>query len=191
MIVARNGHGEMKNYDPVAMVFDEERFLLDYQVSPAQIEHDVLSEAANLARKIADALGLVGILAVEMFLTKDRRLLINELAPRPHNSGHHTIETSLTSQYEQLVRAILGMPLGATDLTSKSLMLNIIAGDNGQPQQEQALRELLGIKGVHLHWYGKREHKPGRKIGHITIRTSENDDMHSIAKKIREILNQQ
>jgi 5-(carboxyamino)imidazole ribonucleotide synthase len=150
-----------------------------------------LSEAAALASKIAEALGLVGIVAVEMFLTKDNRLVVNELAPRPHNSGHHTIETAITSQYEQLVRAILGMPLGETALTSQSLMMNIIAESKDAAKQEYAFKQLLGMKGVHLHWYGKRHHKPGRKIGHITIRGGGNDNIYSIAKQVREILNQQ
>ncbi|MCF6407257.1 5-(carboxyamino)imidazole ribonucleotide synthase [Chitinophaga filiformis] len=189
VIVARNEHGAVKCYDPVMMVFSEEKFVLDFQEAPAQLEEGILKEATILAEKVADALKLVGILAVEMFVTKDNRLLVNELAPRPHNSGHHTIEASNTSQYEQLLRAILGLPLGDTSLHSPSLMINILETTALNSNRLGKLQQLLDVPGAHLHWYGKKGGRLGRKIGHITITGSTMEGIVSKAEAIRKILN--
>ena len=189
VIVARNEHGEVKCYDPVAMVFAEEKFVLESQVAPAQLEEGILKEAITLAEKIADALKLVGILAVEMFITKDNKILVNELAPRPHNSGHHTIEASNTSQYEQLLRAIVGLPLGDTSLHFPSLMLNILETKALIANRPEIIRELLTVPGAHLHWYGKKSGRIGRKIGHITITDSTMESIVAKAETIRKILN--
>lgn len=189
VIVARNEYGEVKCYDPVAMVFSEEKFVLDYQIAPAQTEEEILKKAIILAGNIADALKLVGILAVEMFVTKDNKLLVNELAPRPHNSGHHTIEASITSQYEQLLRAILGLPLGDTGLRFRSLMMNILESNSLNSNKQEKLQHLLDMEGVHLHWYGKKGKRPGRKVGHITITDSTMENIVSKAETIRKILN--
>ncbi|MBW8684497.1 5-(carboxyamino)imidazole ribonucleotide synthase [Chitinophaga rhizophila] len=189
VIVARNEHGAVKCYDPVMMVFSEEKFVLDFQVAPAQLDESLLKEANALAEKIADALQLVGILAVEMFVTKDNKILVNELAPRPHNSGHHTIEASITSQYEQLLRAILGLPLGATDLHFPSFMLNILETEGLNANRAEKLQQLLDIKGAHLHWYGKKGNRLGRKVGHVTITDSTMEGIVSKADTIRKILN--
>lgn len=189
VIVARNEHGAVKCYDPVMMVFSEEKFVLDFQEAPAQLEEGILKEAITLAEKIADALKLVGILAVEMFVTKDNRLLVNELAPRPHNSGHHTIEASTTSQYEQLLRAILGLPLGDTALRFPSLMMNILETPALNSNRQEKLQSLLDIQGVHLHWYGKKGNRLGRKVGHITITGNTMESVVSKAETIRKILN--
>lgn len=189
VIVARNEHGAIKCYDPVAMVFSEEKFILDFQMAPAQIDDSIRKEAAAIAEKIADALKLVGILAVEMFITKDNRLLVNELAPRPHNSGHHTIEASITSQYEQLLRAILGFPLGDTALRFPSLMMNILESASPDSNVREKLPQLLSLEEVHLHWYGKKGYRPGRKVGHITIGGNTMESVVSKAETIRKILN--
>lgn len=189
VIVARNEQGAVKCYDPVAMVFSEEKFILDSQVAPAQIDEEITRQATALAANIAEALKLVGILAVEMFITKDGKLLVNELAPRPHNSGHHTIEASITSQYEQLLRAILGWPLGDTGLRFPSLMMNILESASPDSNVREKLPQLLSMAEVHLHWYGKKGYRPGRKVGHITIGGSTMESITAKAETIRKILN--
>lgn len=188
VIVARNQSGSIKCYDPVMMVFSD-KFILDYQVAPAAIDVETARKAAAIAEKIADSLNLVGIVAVEMFVTKDNDLLVNELAPRPHNSGHHTIEASITSQYEQLLRAILGLPLGSPGLRLPSLMMNVLENASFNSDREGKLRRILDLPGVHLHWYNKKGRRPGRKIGHITITGSTMEKILPTAEIIREILN--
>ncbi|MBS1780395.1 MAG: 5-(carboxyamino)imidazole ribonucleotide synthase [Bacteroidetes bacterium] len=173
VIVARNENGQVDCYDPVMMIFNKERMLLDYQLCPADISVETAAEARNIAIKTAEALKLTGILAVEMFITGDGKLLVNELAPRPHNSGHHTIEACVTSQYEQLLRVIMGWPLGSTKLTSSSVMMNVLEpAASEKKNMGKALESILGLEDVHLHWYGKKGGSEGRKMGHITI----NDD---------------
>ncbi|WP_168861089.1 5-(carboxyamino)imidazole ribonucleotide synthase [Chitinophaga oryzae] len=189
VIVARNEHGAVACYDPVMMVFSEEKFILDYQIAPAQLDEEILKEATNLAKGIADAIQLVGILAVEMFVTKDHKILVNELAPRPHNSGHHTIEASTTSQYEQLLRAVLGLPLGATALHLPSLMMNVLENASLNTDRQGKLQRLLDIPGAHLHWYGKEGKRPGRKVGHVTITGNTIENVIAKAESIRKILN--
>ncbi len=189
VIVARNQHGAIKCYDPVMMVFSEEKFILDYQVAPARINEGMAKDAAALAGTIAEALGLVGIVAVEMFVTKDDRLLVNELAPRPHNSGHHTIEASITSQYEQLLRAILGLPLGDPGLHFPSLMMNILENVSFGSGREERLQRLLDLPEVHLHWYNKKGRRLGRKIGHVTITGSTMENILTKAETVRKIIN--
>lgn len=189
VIVARNEHGAVKCYDPVAMVFSDEKFVLEFQVAPAQLEDKLTKEAYALAEKIANALELVGILAVEMFVTKDNQVLVNELAPRPHNSGHHTIEASTTSQYEQLLRAILGLPLGNTALRYPSYMLNILETAALASNREAKVQALLEVPGAHLHWYGKIGSRLGRKVGHITITDNSMEGVVVKAETIRKILN--
>lgn len=191
VIVARNEAGDVKCYDPVLMMFDKERFVLDYQVCPADIDPNIAAEANEIAIKIANACDLVGILAVEMFITTDGRLLVNELAPRPHNSGHHTIEACTTSQYEQLIRAILGLPLGETAIFKSSVMVNILQpAASKNLDMQQAISSLLGIADVHLHWYGKKGNREGRKIGHITITDNTIKKALNKAVAIRNILKQ-
>lgn len=189
VIVGRNAQGEVKCYDAVKMVFSEEKFVLDFQEAPAQLADSILQQANVLAEKIANSLQLVGILAVEMFVTKDNQLLVNELAPRPHNSGHHTIEASTTSQYEQLLRAILGLPLGDTHLHLPSLMMNILENEGLAANRQEKLQALLAIPGAHLHWYGKKGSRLGRKVGHVTITDSTMEAILKKAETIRKILN--
>ncbi|WP_440134443.1 5-(carboxyamino)imidazole ribonucleotide synthase [Chitinophaga sancti] len=189
VIVGRNEYGDVQCYDPVMMVFSEEKFILESQVAPAQLDAGLAEEAIALAEKVADALQLVGILAVEMFVTKDNKILVNEMAPRPHNSGHHTIEASTTSQYEQLIRAILGLPLGDTKLHLPSLMLNILENEGLRADREEKFSSLLAIPGAHLHWYGKIGSRLGRKVGHVTVTGSTMEDILAKAETIRKILN--
>lgn len=188
VIVARNKNGQVQCYDPVLMVFDKVRNLIDYQLCPAPFDEALLTEAKNIAENIANSVDLVGILAVELFITKDNKLLVNELAPRPHNSGHHSIEACVTSQYEQMLRAILNLPLGDTSTTGHSLMMNIIEPD-AHGISQTALAKLLAVEGAHLHWYGKAGGRPGRKMGHITIVGGSEDEVKGKANEIRKILN--
>jgi len=192
VIVARNENGQVVCYDPVMMIFDKERMLLDYQLCPAGISEELAAEARNIAIKTAEALKLTGILAVEMFITNDDRLLVNELAPRPHNSGHHTIEACATSQYEQLLRVIMGWPLGATKLTNSSVMMNVLEpAASEKKSMEKALESILGSEDVHLHWYGKKGGSEGRKMGHITITDDTIENALLKAATIRNILKAQ
>lgn len=140
--------------------------ILDISFAPALLPEKVFAEAVEIARAVAETLDYVGTLCVEFFLTKDEKLLINELAPRPHNSGHLTFDASVTSQFEQQLRAVCGLPLGATEFYSPCAMANLL-GDvwaNGEPDWQKALE----FRGVKLHLYGKAEARPGRKMGHLT-----------------------
>lgn len=170
VIVCRNKFGEIKTYDPFEMEFNKNANIVEYLISPARIEKNSRQIAIDLAENTIKAFELVGILAVEMFLDKDHNILINEVAPRPHNSGHHTIETALTSQYEQHIRAIMGLPLGSTDLMINSVMVNILGEDgfSGNVVYE-GLDKCMKLDGVKVHIYGKKQTKPFRKMGHVTI----------------------
>jgi len=186
VIVSRNEHGEIRCYDPVEMVVNKKLNLLDYQLAPAEITERNAAQAKDLAVRTAEALQLVGIVAVEMFLTIDDKVIVNELAPRPHNSGHHTIEACVTSQYEQLLRAILGMPPGDTTAHKKSVMINILEPAEGKKDElERTFKAALGTKDAHLHWYGKKNSKEGRKIGHITVNGDSISEAVSKAEEIR------
>ena len=170
VIVCRNKFGEIKTYDPFEMEFNKNANIVEYLISPARIEKNSRQIAIDLAENTIKAFELVGILAVEMFLDKDHNILITEVAPRPHNSGHHTIETALTSQYEQHIRAIMGLPLGSTDLMINSVMVNILGEDgfSGNVVYE-GLDKCIKLDGVKVHIYGKKQTKPFRKMGHVTI----------------------
>jgi len=170
VIAARDAFGNVNCFTPVEMIFDKQANLVKYLFSPAQISDCIAKNAITLATKTIKAFDIVGILAVELFLDENDELLINEVAPRPHNSGHHTIESSFTSQYEQQLRAILGLSLGSTEMIMPSLMLNIL----GEPEYRgtvkyEGLEKCMEIKGAKIHLYGKTETKPYRKMGHITI----------------------
>jgi 5-(carboxyamino)imidazole ribonucleotide synthase len=192
VIVSRNENGQIECYNPILMMFDNDKMLLDFQLCPANIERTTAIEACNIAIQVAKALNLVGIMAVEMFLTNDGKLLVNELAPRPHNSGHHTIEASVTSQYEQQLRAILGLPLGDTSITYPSVMINILEpAIHRKKSLENALKTILCTDSVHLHWYGKKGGKEGRKMGHITVTDKNIEDALSKATMIRHLLKEQ
>ena len=189
VIVARNLKGEIVVYNTVECIFDPELNLVDTLISPADINEDIEKEAQQIAQKIIETLGMVGILAVEFFLTNDNKLLVNEIAPRPHNSGHHTIEANITSQYEQHLRAILNYPLGNTEATSAAAMVNIIGEDgyNGKAIYK-GLENVLEIKNIFVHLYGKEVTKPFRKMGHATVLGINTSDCLDKANKIKNLL---
>jgi len=181
VIVARNEQGEVKSFPAVEMVFHPVQNLVEYLFAPTELSLKILKEADAVAKNIIQKLNMIGLLAVEMFVTKAGEILVNEIAPRPHNSGHQTIEANVTSQYEQHLRAILDLPLGDTSLTTPSAMVNLL----GEPAFEglakyQGMEEILKLSGVHIHLYGKRFTKPFRKMGHVTIVDS---DVKSLKKK--------
>lgn len=170
VIVARNKLEEMRCFRPVEMVFNHEANLVDYLVSPADISDDLSEKAQSLAERTVKSFDLYGILSVEMFLTKGGEILINEVAPRPHNSGHHTIESCITSQYEQHLRSLFDLPLGSTDIKSPSVMLNLLGAQGHEgPAVYQGLSDCLKVEGASVHLYGKKTTKPFRKMGHVTI----------------------
>lgn len=181
VIVARNEQGEVKTFPVVEMVFHPVHNLVEYLFAPADLPEPVLKRADDIARKIIGELHMVGLLAVEMFVTKSGEVLVNEIAPRPHNSGHQTIEANSTSQYEQHLRAILNLPLGDTTLLIPGAMVNLL-GEEGHsgPARYEGFDEVLKVPGVHVHLYGKRLTKPFRKMGHVTI---VDEDVERLKKK--------
>lgn len=192
VIVARNEKGEISVFDAVEMVVNEKYNLLEYLLAPAQITENQKEKAINLAKNVIEKLGnkegingMVGLLAVELFIDKKGFILVNEVAPRPHNSGHHTIEACTTSQYAQHLRSIMNLPLGKTTLRSCAAILNLIGEENhtGKPFYE-GLDKLLDLDNVYPHIYGKKETKPARKMGHITIL---GNDMDSLKEKIETV----
>lgn len=180
VIVARNESGEIKCFPVVECEFNPEANLVEFLFSPANIKKTIEKQAYEIASKVADKFGIVGLLAVEMFLTKDGKIMVNEVAPRPHNSGHQTIEGNYTSQFEQHLRAILNLPLGETAITKPSVMINVLGekGFEGSAKYE-GLMDVIKYKGVYVHLYGKTTTKPFRKMGHVTVV----DDDLSLAKK--------
>lgn len=187
VIVSRNLLGEVTTFPPVEMVFHPEQNLVEYLFAPAAITENILIEADNIARKVIHDLEMVGVLAVEMFVTKQGKVLVNEIAPRPHNSGHQTIEANVTSQYEQHLRCILGLPLGDTTIILPSAMVNLL-GEEGHsgPARYEGFAEVLAMPGVHVHLYGKHFTKPFRKMGHVTIMDA---DEESLKKKTNFVKN--
>lgn len=189
VIVARNSAGEIKSYAPVLLAFSNEKNILDELISPAELDEHILQDSISLAMSVANAFGIVGLLAVEMFLTRSGELLVNEVAPRPHNSGHHTIECAVTSQYEQHLRAVLGLPLGDTHIHTPSIMMNILGepGFSGSPQYN-GLEEVMRLPGVHIHLYGKGETRPFRKMGHVTIAGENLTELRKVADRVKKTL---
>jgi 5-(carboxyamino)imidazole ribonucleotide synthase len=189
VIVARNAAGETACHPAVEMVVHPEKNLLDFLASPARIPGEAAEKARRIAMDVAERINIVGILAVEMFLTKDGDVLVNEIAPRPHNSGHQTIEANITSQYEQLLRAILGLPLGSTDSIYPSVMINLL-GEPGYdgPARYAGLEDALRIPGVYVHLYGKKFTRPFRKMGHVTVTGKDWDTVLEKANEVRRYL---
>jgi len=187
VLVARSRSGAVKAYPPVEMVVHGGRNMLDYLLSPARIAPDEQRQATAIVEALAEELDLVGLLAVEMFVTDKGEVLINEVAPRPHNSGHHTIETSSTSQYEQHLRCIFDLPLGSTDLLLPSVMVNIVGAEGHRgPVVYQGMEPFLALPGVHLHLYGKKIVHPFRKMGHITVARRRIAEALNIAQRIKQ-----
>ena len=183
VIVCRNVSGEIKTYPVVEMEFHPEANQVEYVICPARIDDKVAEKARAIALNVSEKFNHVGLLAVEMFQTIDDQIIVNEVAPRPHNSGHHTIEASFTSQFENHIRAILDLPLGNTDSKVAGIMVNLVGeeGHSGNVIYEN-IETILGWNGVTPHIYGKKETRPFRKMGHVTI---VNEDMVA-ARKIAE-----
>lgn len=189
VIVARNASGEIKTFPAVEMVFHPEHNLVEYLFAPADLSEAVARDADAIARKIIATLGMTGLLAVEMFVTKEGAILVNEVAPRPHNSGHHTIEANVTSQYGQHLRSILDLPLGDTATLHASAMVNLLgAPGHSGPARYQGLEEVLRTPGVYVHLYGKKMTKPFRKMGHVTIVENDVALLRSRAEHVRQAL---
>lgn len=170
VIVARNEKDEVAVYPVVEMVFHPEHNMVEYLFSPAEVNKEIEKEAKEIAVKVIRSFNMVGLLAVEMFLTKEGKILVNEVAPRPHNSGHHTIKGNHTSQYEQHLRAILNLPLGSTQAHGKSALVNLLGEENYSGiAVYRGIEDVLKIEGVYVHLYGKKFTKPFRKMGHVTI----------------------
>ncbi|MFM2230465.1 MAG: hypothetical protein RL607_1723 [Bacteroidota bacterium] len=187
VIVARSVNGEIKTYPVVEMEFHPEANQVEYVICPARIEETVAQKAQEVALKVSEAFQHVGLLAVEMFQTQDDKILVNEVAPRPHNSGHYSIEASYTSQFENHLRAILDLPLGTTDSKVAGIMVNLVGaeGYSGQVVYEN-IEKIMAIEGVTPHIYGKRETRPFRKMGHVTI---VNEDMATARRIAEEVKN--
>lgn len=188
VIVARNANGEVSTFPMVDMDFNPDANLVEFLYSPSN--YSALEEKAKaLAIQIITDLKMVGILAVEYFVTKTGDLMINEIAPRPHNSGHHTIEACYTSQYEQHLRAILNLPLGNTNLIQPAVMVNVLGAPNYKGNTVvEGIEELLKLKGVYLHLYGKKTCSPMRKMGHITVINEDIAVAKQLAKQASKLL---
>lgn len=184
VIVARNESGEIATFPLVEMEFNPEANLVEFIFSPAHVNTDVEGNAKKIASDIANKLQHVGLLAIELFLTADGNLLVNEIAPRPHNSGHHTIEACFVSQYGMHLRAILNMPLGSTGLRTPAVMINLLGekGFEGKARYEN-IEEVLHTEGAYIHLYGKEDTKPFRKMGHITVCNLNLENAKDIARK--------
>ena len=189
VIVARNPDGNVVSYPVVEMEFHPEANQVEYVICPARIDDEIANDARELALKVSKAFDHVGLLAVEMFLTKDNVLLINEVAPRPHNSGHYSIEGSYTSQFENHLRAILNLPLGSTESKAAAVMVNLSGaeGHSGNVVYEN-IDKVLAIPGVTPHIYGKRQTRPFRKMGHVTIVNNDMNTAREIAEKVKDTL---
>jgi 5-(carboxyamino)imidazole ribonucleotide synthase len=170
VLIARNPQGQTAIYPTVEMEFHPSKNLVEFLLCPANIPEETERQARQIAIQIAEKLNLVGVLAVEMFIDQKGNILVNEMAPRVHNSGHHTIEGALTSQFEQHIRAVLGLPLGPVDVTLPSVMVNILGTDGYDgPAQYEGVENAMNQKNVFIHLYGKAVTKPFRKMGHATI----------------------
>lgn len=186
VIVSRNIQGEIKAYPVVEMEFHPEANQVEYVLCPARISDEITHKAKQVALRASAAFDHVGLLAVELFLTKNDEILINEVAPRPHNSGHQTIEASYTSQFEQHIRAILGLPLGSTKNKLNSVMVNLVGEEahHGDVIYKN-IEELMEMDGVTPHIYGKKQTRPFRKMGHVTVIHSNIENARAIAEKVK------
>jgi len=189
VIVARNEAGEIKTFPTVELEFNSEVNLVEFIFCPASVSEKVESEAQGLAKAIADKLDIIGLLAVEMFLTKTGEVLVNEIAPRTHNSGHQSIEGNITSQFEQHLRSIINLPLGDTSITQPSVMVNLL----GEPNMSgsviyEGIEELLATPGAYLHLYGKSSTKPFRKMGHFTVLNPQLNEAKIAARRLKNVV---
>ncbi len=186
VIVARNPSGEVRTYPVVEMEFHPEANQVEYVICPARIEASVAEKARKVAEKVSEAYQHVGLLAVEMFQTEDDEILVNEVAPRPHNSGHYSIEAAFTNQFEQHLRAILDLPLGETESKTGGIMVNLV-GEEGYTGKVvyKNISDILKLKGVTPHIYGKKITRPFRKMGHVTIVNADLAEARRIAEEVK------
>jgi len=186
VIVCRNPSGEIKTYPVVEMEFHPEANQVEYVICPARIDDKVAEKARAIALNVSEKFNHVGLLAVEMFQTEEDEILVNEVAPRPHNSGHYSIEASYTSQFENHLRAILDLPLGNTDSKVAGIMVNLVGseGFSGNVVYEN-IEKILGWNGVTPHIYGKKQTRPFRKMGHVTIVNEDIDEARRIAEEVK------
>lgn len=186
VIVSRNVKGEVTTYPVVEMEFHPEANQVEYVICPARIGTKIAHKAQDIALKVSKAFNHVGLLAVEMFQTQDDEILVNEVAPRPHNSGHHTIESSYTSQFEQHLRAILDLPLGRTDNKVAAVMVNLVGaeGYSGDVIYEN-IEQIMAMDGVTPHIYGKKQTRPFRKMGHVTIVNEDLNEARQVAEDVK------
>ncbi|MDG1913415.1 MAG: 5-(carboxyamino)imidazole ribonucleotide synthase [Crocinitomix sp.] len=189
VIVARNENGDVITYPIVELEFNPEANLVEYLFAPAAVTEAIEKAASEIAKNVIEKLGMVGILAVELFLTKEGEILVNEVAPRPHNSGHQTIEANYTSQYEQHLRSIINLPLGATDAIKPSVMVNLLGEkDYSGTAKYEGIELVTSWKGVYPHIYGKEFTKPFRKMGHVTIIANTLNDAKTLAFDVKKTL---
>ena len=189
VIVARNEHGEIDTFPLVDLVYHPEQNLVDYLLSPAEVPTKIEYKAKQIAIDLVNKMDFVGLLAVEMFWDQQDNVLVNEVAPRPHNSGHHSIEGNYTSQYEQLLRAILNLPMGNTAIRESAAMLNILGEDGYKGKAKyEGMQEVLALEDVYIHLYGKTMTKPFRKMGHVTIVGKNKQELLKKMKVIKEKL---
>ena len=189
VIVCRSVRGETVNYPSVEMEFHPTSNQVEYVLSPARISKTIEKKAQEIARQVSIAYRHVGLLAVELFLTKEGEIWVNEVAPRPHNSGHYSIEASYTSQFEQHIRALLNLPLGSTENKVSGVMVNLVGAQNHQGLVHyKNMEHILGIEGVYPHIYGKKETRPFRKMGHITIINKNLETARKIAEQVKETI---
>ena len=189
VIVARSPKGEVVTYPVVEMEFHPEANQVEYVLCPARIAETISSQARKVALQVAEAFGSIGLLAVELFLTKGGEIWVNEVAPRPHNSGHYSIEASYTSQFEQHLRAILDLPLGSTESKVAGVMVNLVGAEGyaGDVIYEH-IEDVLSLPGVTPHIYGKRQTRPFRKMGHITITHPDIEQARSLAQRVKKTI---
>ena len=187
--VARNSNGDLEVYPSAECAFHPTANLVEFLFAPAEISQEIAEQASEIAKAVILKLDMVGILAVEMFVTKEGEVLVNEIAPRPHNSGHHSIEANFTSQFEQHLRAVMNWPLGNTELRCPAAMINLL-GEEGftGPVLVEGKEEALAEKGVYIHLYGKKITKPFRKMGHVTLLDDNVDNLKKRAQRIKELI---
>ena len=189
VIVARNPSGEVTTYPVVEMEFHPEANQVEYVICPARIDETIATKAREVAESVSQAFKHVGLLAVEMFQTRENEILVNEVAPRPHNSGHHTIESSITNQFEQHLRAILDLPLGKTDSKLGGIMVNLVGDENHTGTVVYKNNEQnIAMDGVTPNIYGKKETRPFRKMGHVTIVNKDLSEARKIAEEVKKTI---
>lgn len=188
-IVARNAKGEIKCFPVVEMLFDPKANLVDKLICPSSLPAEQAEKIMSVASKIIETLTMEGLLAVEFFIDTQGEILVNEMAPRPHNSGHHTIESIITSQFEQHLRAILNLPLGSTRLNIPSIMINLLGSEGYEgPVVYEGLTESMAIEGVKIHLYGKKITQAYRKMGHVTVLSSSMEEAMEKAEKVKQLI---